>query len=208
MLLPDHHRQPFRDLDNGRTDQLRHDHQVDGNAKEQAEEQRGAQRAAVAPIALVIGTPGHDRRAMRNRGKLPIDGEFFLAPLVAGMRIVYFNVQAVEFIEAPVRLRLEMGLFFQDPADLPVEAGDVGPQPCDTPGGILDLRQFSPEELTGFQLVESVEEIAGLPQGVETEPVCGKGCKLCVYRAHLTLELCQRSPDLLDLRVKRRQFLL
>jgi hypothetical protein len=208
VLLPDHHRQPFRDLDNGWTDRLRHGHQADDDGEEQAEEQRGPQGAAVAPVALVIRAPGHDRRVMRNRGKLPIDGEFFIAPLVAGMRIVYFIVQAVEFIEAPVRLCLETRLFFQDPADFPVEAGDVAPQPCDAPGGILDLRQFSPEELTGFQFVESVEEIAGVPQGVETEPVGGKGFKLCVYRTHLALELRQRSPGLFDLRVKRRQFLL
>ena len=177
-------------------------------AKEQAEEHRSAQGAAVAPIALVIMAPGHDRRWMRNRGKLPFDGKFMLAPLVASIRIVNFIVQVVEFIEASVRLRLEFRLFFEGPADFPVETGDATPKPYDMSGGILNLRQFSPEELTSFQFVESVEEIAGVPQGVETQPVGRKGFKLCLCRAHLTLQLRKRSPDLLDLRVQRRQFLL
>ena len=119
-----------------------------------------------------------------------------------------FLVQAVEFIEALVDLRLEIRLFFQDPADFLVEAGDAAPQPCHMSGGILELRHVSPEELTGFQFVQSVEGIAGVPQGVETLPVGGKGFKLCLYRAHLAFEHRKRSPDLLDLRVQRRQFLL
>ena len=145
---------------------------------------------------------------IRNRGKLPFDGKFILAPLVASMRIVNFIVQVVEFLEALVDMRLEIRLSFQGAADLLVEAGDATPQPFDMSGGILDLRQFSPEESTSFQFVESVEDIAGVPQGVETQPVDRKGFKLCLYRAHLTLELRKRSPDLLDLRVQRHQFLL
>jgi hypothetical protein len=62
--------------------------------------------------------------------------------------------------------------------------------------------------LTSLQFVESVEEIADLPQGVETQSVDRKGFKLSLYRAHPNLEIPKRSPDLLDLRVQRRQFLL
>ena len=136
------------------------------------------------------------------------DGKFILAPLVASMRIANFIVQVVEFLDALVGLRLEIRLFFQDPADFLVEAGDATPQPYDMSGRILKLRQFSPKKLTSFQFVESLEDIAGVTQGVETQPVGRKGFKLCLYRAHLTLEPLKRSPDLLDLSVQRRQFLL
>ena len=142
-----------------------------------------------------------------NRGKLPFDGKFFLASLVASMRIPNFIVQVVKFLEALVALRLEIRLFFQGPTDFAVESGDATPQAYDMSGGILKLHCF-PEELTSSQFFESVKGIAGVPQGVETQPVDRKGFKLCLYRAHLTLELRKRSLDLLDLRVQRRQFLL
>ncbi len=206
-FLPDHHSQPFRDLGDDRTDHLRHDHQLDDDTEEQAEEHGSELGAAEAPIALVIRRPGHDR-LMGNRGKLPYDGIFTVAPLVPIIRLVNFIFQAVEFVEALVRLRLEMRLFIQNPADFIVEAGDATPQPLHMSGGILDLRRLSPEELTGFQLVQPIKEIAGLPQGVETHPVRRKGFKLCLYRADLTLERRKPSPGLLDLRVQRRQFLL
>ena len=152
-------------------------------------------------------TPGHDRLAIRDLGEFPFDDKFLLAPLVTGIRVVNFVVQAVEFVEALVDLSLELRLSFQDPADFLVEAGDAAPHPCDVSRGIVAPRHFSPEELAGLQLGEPIEDVAGLPQGVETLPVGGKGFQLSLCRAHLTLEPGERSPHLLDLRVQRRQFL-
>jgi hypothetical protein len=75
------------------------------------------------------------------------------------------------------------------------------------PGGILDSRDPFPKKSPRFQFPQPIECIANFPQGIESLSGGGELFELSLYNVQLTVERFTFFPDLLDLRVQRRQFL-
>ena len=144
---------------------------------------------------------------IRYGRNFPLYDVLFLAPFFTVIRTTYFILQDVEFIQALIYLLPERCLFFQDPADLPLEAGNLAPRPFQRSGVILCLRNSSPEEFIRFHFLQLVERVAGVPQGIEPLSFGGKCFQLRLYRSQLTYQHVMFLPCLLDLQVQLFQFL-
>ena len=116
-------------------------------------------------------------------------------------------IEDVQFVERLGDLSLKRLLLVQDPADLPLEAGNTGPQPFHMLGGIPDFRNFYPEKFIRIQFHQFIESIANVPQGIEPLSICGKRFQLCLYNAQLTFKGLAFLVDFLDMSVQWHQFL-
>ena len=99
-------------------------------------------------------------------------------------------------------------MFFYNPPDFLLEAGDTGSHPFQASGGIPGFGNFFPEESVRFHFSKFVECVAYVAQSIESLSINGKRVELCFDCAQLTFERLEFSLDLLDLSFQWRQFLL
>ncbi|HEY6012325.1 MAG TPA: hypothetical protein VIX18_12755, partial [Nitrospirota bacterium] len=111
------------------------------------------------------------------------------------------------FIVTLIDLPPERCLFFQNPPDFSVKAGNPASHPLQMSGDACGLRNSLPEEFIRFQFPQLAERIADIPQEIETPPVRGKRFQLCVNNAQLAFQRLLFLPGLLDPFVQLRQFL-
>ena len=146
-------------------------------------------------------------QAIRDRRNLPLDDELFLAPLFAGVSFANLFVQVIQFVEMLLDLRLEGLLFFQDPPDLLLEAGDPVPQPFHVSGGVPDLRQPRPRTARPPPVRPACRGRRRPPARHRSAAFGGKRLELCLDNPQITFEHLELALGLLDLRVQGRQFL-
>jgi hypothetical protein len=135
--------------------------------------------------------------------KSSLDDELFLAPFFLVMHHALVR-KGIPVRQDADRSALKGRLFFQSPADLPLESGNTTLARSRCPAASW-LPGFLPKEVIRFQFSQLVEGIADVRKA-STRCLSAENVPVCLYNAQLTFEGFTFFAYLLDLRVEWLQF--